>query len=288
MQLTVRVDLTLSNYIWQSSVLAGGSTVSDVAAFWSAAAKTLSADHGWSMMGLTSQSALLRFVELKAAEKISEELGMGNPDMGSPGWLTVPVATKTVLLMAACVMRTRFLLQSGRHKDACTQMAVQELVHKVNQISRRQTTSIAQPDSLSSSELCKALRSVLLLVKPACLLTSINMHTKSLPLWSAAQSESTKLALTGNRHSQTVADVQEIQRLSKLLVQLHIPALKVHVKVKSAAAAIAMSHCFSILKLTLHAEQPDLYKSTAAELISSGRARHICIHAFLHFSTTCN
>ena len=289
MQLTVKVDLTLSNYIWQSSILAGGSTILDVAVFWSAAAKTLAADHGWSSMRLTSQGALLRFAELKATEEISEDLAMASPDMGSPGWLTVPVATRTVLLMAACVMKTRFMLQSGLNKDACTQMAVQELLHKVDQISQQQTSMpVAQPDSLSSSALCKALRAVLLLVKPACLLTSINMHTKSLPLWSAAKSESINLMSMGTSNMQTIADVQETQSLGKLLVQLLIPALKVLVKVKSAAAATVTSHCCKILALILCPDQPDLYKTTAAELISSGRARHVCIHTVLNALTICN
>ena len=285
-QLTVKVNLTLSNYIWQSTILAGGSTLRDVAAFWSAAAKTVPADHGWATMGLTSQSALLRFVELKANEKISENLGMRSQDMESPGWLTVPVATRTVLLMVACVLQTRFMLQSGLNRDACTQTAVQELVHKLDQI--RQTTSIAPPDSLSSSGQCKALRSLLLLAKPACLLTFIGMHPTSLPLWTAAQLESINLTRLGTSNRQTDADVQESQKLGKLLVQLLVPALKVLVKAKSSPAASAMSHCCFILRLLLESKQPGLHITTATELVSSGRAHQICVHTALHSLMICN
>ena len=74
-------------------------------------------------MALSSETTLLRFMGLDPAENFPQELVLGRLGMGSPGWQTVPAATKTVLLMAGCVMRAHCMHQEGLSKDECTQLA---------------------------------------------------------------------------------------------------------------------------------------------------------------------
>lgn len=276
LQLTVKVHLTLANYIWLSTGMTGSGDEQDVIAFWSEAAKVLATHQHWSAMTLTSETTLLRFMGLDPAEKFPQELAVQprSLDMPSSGWQTVPAATRTVLLMAGCVMRSHGMRRGGLSKDECKQLAAQELVHTLDQ-----TSQTAQTASCSHSVQCTALRSALLLAKSACLLTSINMHAESLPLWFAVLAKRSELMYKVG--IQASAEVQELQSLRKLLVQLVISALKVLVQLNSDAAATAASYCCTILSFMSSGYHPALYKATASQLLSSGRPLPACVKTTL-------
>ena len=281
LQLALTVDLTLANYVWQSLVVAGGSSMLDIAAYWHAAAEVLALDLNWSTLRLAGQSSRLRFVALDHAEAIPEDLAMASPDMGASGWCSAPAATRTVLLMVSTVMRLRFMLQSSLSTDACTRIAAADLGQKLDQIRQRQTSAQpAQRAAAPSDAQHAALRRALLLVKAASIVTSLSVHEASIPLWSAASSTFDQVKESGKP---TAQDGTESQSLTVLVVQLVVSALKKFVKVKTAKARTAAHCCCSILQSLMPSSWPALHQVAAAELISSGQEHLQCTrHAPLY------
>jgi len=126
--------------------------------------------------------------------------------------------------------------------DTCTELAATDLMGKIHQISRRQTSTQAATKQLPSAQL-KALRTSLLLLKPACLLTSTQTQVSSLPLWSAA-------ALTcvqaykharDNSAGQRASEVAEVLSLTVHLVQLTVSALKRLIAVNRCALRLVLN-----------------------------------------------
>ena len=176
--------------------------------------------------------------------------------------------------MVAAALSVQYTIREGLNADMSTQMATTELQLKLSEISQQQTSMQSGQSPTPTSDGHQALRRALLLVKAACLHTSLGVEVAGLHLWRAAESaaaaSAADLAPLLSHSGQADSDNTEAQSLTTLLVQLLVPTLKKLVKVKSEPAGIAVCCCCRILKSLLPASQPVLYRAAAVELISSG------------------
>ncbi len=248
LELTAVFDTTLAFHvwqpIWQTTVIHTGSATDtfDIRAMWTAAADFLADEPSWTVLRLNSQTTLSRYVALDPAEMVPDSLLITDRDMASPDWFAVSTPARTMLLMVATVMRMLWTIRAVPLIDTCTELAATDLMGKIHQISRRQTSTQAATKQLPSAQL-KALRTSLLLLKPACLLTSTQTQVSSLPLWSAA-------ALTcvqaykharDNSAGQRASEVAEVLSLTVHLVQLTVSALKRLIAVNRCALRLVLN-----------------------------------------------
>lgn len=239
LELTAVFDTTLAFHvwqpIWQTTVIHTGSATDT-------AADLLADEPSWTVLRLNSQTTLSRYVALDPAEMVPDSLVVTDGDMASPDWFAVSTPARTMLLMMATVMRMLWTIRAVPSMDTCTELAATDLMGKIHQISRRQTSTQAATMQLPGAQL-KALRTSLLLLKPACLLTSTQTQVSSLPLWSAA-------ALTcvqaykharDNSAGQRASEVAEVLSLTVHLVQLTVSALKRLIAVNRCALRLVLN-----------------------------------------------
>jgi len=277
LELTAVFDKTLAFHVWQpgwhaTRILTGSRAGSatdtlDIAPLWTAAADLLADDHCWTVLQLNSQTTLSRYVALDPAEKVPHHYEITDEDLALPDWLAMLLMVATVLnvLLNICAVPSQPSL------DTCTELAATELLGKIHQISLRQTGTQAVTKQLPSAQL-KALRTSLLLLKPACLLTSAQTQVSSLCIWSAATSSCIQASQHGRDTSsgQRAAEAAEVLSLTMHLVQLTVSALKRLIAVKTSAVNAAVTCCCQLLMCLMPEGQPTLHKAAATELIQSG------------------
>ncbi|DBB00612.1 TPA: hypothetical protein ACH3X3_002300 [Trebouxia sp. C0006] len=191
--------------------------------------------------------------------------------MESPGWFAVSTPARSMLLMVAMVIRVLKTSHAAPSIDTCTKLAAKELMGNIQQIRSRQISTPAATQQLPSAQL-KALRTSLLLLKPACLLTSAQTQVSGLPIWSAAASSCVKAYKHGRDTSsrQRAAEAAEVLNLTIHLVQMTVSALKRFIAVKTSAVTAAVPYCCQLLTCLMPEDQPTLHKAVATELIQSG------------------
>ncbi len=270
LELTAVFDKSLAFYVWQpiwhaTRILMGSATDTlDIRALWTAAADILADEPCWTVLRLDSQTALSRYVAIEPTEKPPDNIWITDGDMGSPGWLAV-------LLTAATVMRMLLNICDVPSLGTCTELAATELMGKIQQISLGQISTQVDNKQLPSAQL-KALRTSLLLLKPACLLSSAQTQVSSLSLWSAAALSCVQACQHGRDTSsgQRAAEAAEVLSLTMHLVQLTVSALKRLIAVKTSAVTTAVTCLCQLLMSLMPEGQPTLHKAAATELIQSG------------------
>ncbi len=289
LELTAVFDATLVFHVWQTiwrtSVLHTGNTADtfDRRTMWTAAADLLADEPSWTVLQLNSQTTLSRYVALDPAEKVPDSLWTFDGDMESPDWFAVSTPARPMLLMVAMVIRVLGTLRAVPSIDTCTELASIELMGKIQQIRLRQTSSQAATQQLPSAQL-KALRTSLLLLKPACLLTSTQTQESSLSLWSAAARSCVQAYQHGRDTSagQRAAEAAEVLSLTIHLVRLTVSALKRLIAVKTSAVTTAVPCCCQLLMCLMPDRQPTLHKAAATELIQSGTGHTYFIRPTVH------
>ena len=269
LELTAVFDATLVFHVWQTiwhtSLIHVGHTdkAFDIETMWTAAADLLADEPNWTVLQLNSQTTLSGYVASGPAEKVPDSLWTFGADVESPDWLAVTTPARTMLLMVAMVIRVLGSMRAVPSVDTCTKLAAAELVGKIHKISLRQASTQTATQELPSAQL-KALRTSLLLLKPACLLTSTQTQVSSLSLWSGAARSCVQAYQHGKDTSsgQRAAEAAEVLSLTIHMVQLTVSALKRLVAVKSSAVTIAVPVCCQMLT--------GLQKAAATELIQSG------------------
>ena len=238
---------------------------------WTAAADLLADEPSWIVLQLNSQTTLSGYVALDPAEKVPDSLWTFDGDMESLDWFAVSTPARSMLLMVAVVIRVLKTIHAGPSIDTCTKLAATELMGKIQQIRSRQASTQSATQQLPSAQL-KALRTSLLLLKPACLLTSTQTQVSSLSLWSAAARSCVQAYQHGKDTSsgQRAAKAAEVLSLTIHMVQLTVSALKRLVAVKSSAVSIAVPVCCQLLMSLMPDRHPTLQKAAATELIQSG------------------
>ncbi len=277
LELTAVFDATLVFHVWQTiwhtSLIHVGHTdeAFDIETMWTAAADLLADEPSWTVLQLNSQTTLSGYVALDPAEEVPDSLWTFGADVDSPDWLAVSTPARPMLLMVAMVIRALGSMRAVPSVDTCRKLAAAELVGKIQQISLRQASTQTGTQQLPSAQL-KALRTSLLLLKPACLLTSTQTQVSSLSLWSAAARSCVQAYQHGKDTSSghRAAEAAEVLSLTIHMVQLTVSALKRLVAVKSSAVTIAVPACCQLLMCLMPDRYPTLQKAAATELIQSG------------------
>ncbi len=277
LELTAVFDATLVFHVWQTiwhtSLIHTGHTEEafSIKTMWTAAADLLADEPSWIVLQLNSQTTLSGYVALDPADKVPDSLWTFDGNMESPGWFAVSTPARSMLLMVAMVIRVLKTSHAAPSIDTCTKLAAKELMGNIQQIRSRQISTPAATQQLPSAQL-KALRTSLLLLKPACLLTSTQTQVSSLSLWSAAARSCVQAYQHGKDTSsgQRAAEAAEVLSLTIHMVQLTVSALKRLVAVKSSAVSIAVPVCCQLLMSLMPDRHPTLQKAAATELIQSG------------------
>jgi hypothetical protein len=277
LELTAVFDATLVFHVWQTiwhtSLIHTGHTEEafSIKTMWTAAADLLADEPSWIVLQLNSQTTLSGYVALDPADKVPDSLWTFDGNMESPGWFAVSTPARSMLLMVAMVIRVLKTSHAAPSIDTCTKLAAKELMGNIQQIRSRQISTPAATQQLPSAQL-KALRTSLLLLKPACLLTSAQTQVSGLPIWSAAASSCVKAYKHGRDTSsrQRAAEAAEVLNLTIHLVQMTVSALKRFIAVKTSAVTAAVPYCCQLLTCLMPEDQPTLHKAVATELIQSG------------------
>ena len=173
-----------------------------------------------------------------------------------------------MVAMVIRVLKTKTNVESSI--DTCTKLAAKELLGKIQQIKSRQISTPSATQQLPSAQL-KALRTTLLLLKPACLLTSTQTQVSSLSLWLAAARSCLQAYQHGKDTSsgQRAAEAAEVLSLTIHMVKLTVSALKPLIAVKTSAVTAAVPACCQLLTCLMPDSHTTLHK--AAELSSSNQ-----------------
>ena len=213
--------------------------------------------------------------------QVPEELMLASSDKGSPGWSSIPMATKTMLLMVAFVMRSRFMHQDGHSIDTCMHLAVHDLSLKIEKICSQQHTSTQSMTDRNKpcSGLLRVIRSVFLLTKAARSVTSAKMQASSAAIWSAAAISSGDIAKLNSKISRQTSEEEdtELQTLTRLIVQSVIPTMKQLMMVKSSSASTVLECCCTIMLCLLIDGNQAVRYNAAVEISETGkRCRGVC------------
>jgi len=295
LELTAVFDTALVFLVWQTiwhtSAIHTGPTENSINlnAMWTAAAGLVADEPSWTVLQLNSQTTLSGYVALDPAEKVPDSLWTFDGDMESPDWFAVSTPARSMLLMVAMVVRVLKTIRAEPSIDTCTKLAAAELMCKIQQIRSRQISTPAATQQLPSAQL-KALRTSLLLLKPACLLTSTQSPVSGLPIWSAAASSCVQAYKHGKETSsgQRAAEAAEVLSLTIHSVQLTVSALKRLIAVRTKNFTLAVPYCCQVLMCLMPEGQPTLHKAAATELIQKGTDHTYCIRPLRLVIFTCS
>lgn len=233
------------------------------------------------MLRLLDPRSMEGFVGLTPTCCVPDGFAVTASDMSSPQWLSLSTAARPILLLVQGVLTMSHMHQAGLLKedsdlDACKQNGAQVICTNLDRMRLQQAAACA-----SDSKRCcrshlhaQSLRSVLLLLKVAGLLSSLKLRNLELEhatdaLWTAAVGASVQVSEDATLLDKYADTNHDQHVLLLLLVQTLRPLLRQVVKDKtSPRGPLRLCWACRCLRRLLPSSLPSLLQAVAPSIVA--------------------
>ncbi len=272
---------TLALCIRQTFAVGHGDVNAAVPELWQAAAEALAANRNWDMMDLSSPAGLACFARVAPNEVVPEDMALKAFNLGSPVWSEVPVAALPPLLLLQNYLQIAYAHKTNS-VEICEHGAAEVIAENMAKFRQHShPASASNASAATCSGHARALRSALLLLKLVSAVASIKVENDRVyaaikAIWTAigfiADHQVPKQAAKLACRSQTKAEAETRPEgiLSRMLIQLVLPAIKPLLKTDTGAAYQCLCCACKLIIGLLPTSNPALCHLVASEIVSEG------------------